>query len=58
MKTLYNARLPVLGMVVILSGSLLLDGAGQPPAPARSPAPSLVSPGRALVDSDDVVGHT
>ena len=47
MKTLYNARLPVLGMVVILSGSLLLDGAGQPPAPARSPAPSLVSPGSA-----------
>jgi hypothetical protein len=47
MKTRRNAFVPVLGTVAILSGSVLLGVAGQPPAPARGAAPSLVSPGPA-----------
>jgi hypothetical protein len=42
-----HSFLVVLGTVAIVSGSLATGRAGQQPAPARGPAPSLVSPGSA-----------
>jgi hypothetical protein len=47
MRTLHNAFLPALGALAVLSGSVILAGAAQRSAPARGPAPSLVSPGSA-----------
>ena len=47
MKTLHNAFLPALGALAVLSGSVILASAVQQSAPARGPAPSLVSPGSA-----------
>ncbi len=44
MKTVHNAFLPALGALAILCGSLVLPLAGQQPAPARGPAPSLNRP--------------
>jgi hypothetical protein len=52
MKTRHNAFLPGLGTVAILGGSVLLGGAGQPPVPARGPAPSLVRPATPTKEPD------
>ena len=52
MKTLHNALVPVLATVAILGGSVILTGVAQQSAPARGPAPSLVSPGSAPKATD------
>jgi hypothetical protein len=44
MKTRRHASLPALNALAVLSGSVILAGATQQPAPARGPAPSLVRP--------------
>jgi hypothetical protein len=47
MKTRHNASLPALSALAVLSGSVILAGAAQQPAPARGAAPSLVRPSSA-----------
>jgi hypothetical protein len=47
MKTVHKASLPTLGALAVLSGSVMLAGAGQQRAPAHGPAPSLVRPSSA-----------
>jgi hypothetical protein len=44
MKTMHHALRPALGALAIVCGSLVLPVAGQQPAPARGPAPSLNRP--------------
>jgi hypothetical protein len=52
MKTVRNVSLPTLAALAVLSGSVMLAGAGQQPAPVRGPAPSLVRPTSAPKASD------
>ena len=47
MKTRPHASRSALGALALLTGSVILAGAAQQPAPARGPAPSLVRPSSA-----------
>jgi len=47
MKTRHHASRSALGALALLTGSVILAGAAQQPAPARGPAPSLVRPSSA-----------
>lgn len=52
MKTPHATFLPALGALAILSGSVIVAGDGQQPAPVRGPAPSLVRPASSTKGTD------